>query len=239
MSTSSTSVAILTAAILLASCAGLPAATAETARVEGSPHRSSARSQPVQSRDTAARCEQARNLAAASRNRSAVGKAADRLGYCDHRLYGRAIARLASMSRHERDSAELAEDWRRTRWIIDASVLRAATDVAEDRTATVLARIYALRALLIARDPHADVSRFAEDALGAVGDDLGEIGCLVPRSDHIPPYRGEPLPHDYASAISSLATRLSGDRSEPFPVRVAAWCTLHNSTARSRIDRTP
>ena len=103
--------------------------------------------------------------------------------------------------------------------IRDGEVFSAAAALAQDRSASVPARVAAIRTLMFAVRP------------GGVVDfawlmNPNTVQCFLPRGLHAEILNGAPLPNDYLAQVRSLASRIQSDATEPQIVRSAANCAM-------------
>ena len=103
--------------------------------------------------------------------------------------------------------------------IRDGSAFSAAMNLAQDRSASVPARIAAIRTLMFAVRPGWFV-RFAWLM------NPSTTHCFLPPSPHSELFNGVPLPDDYVAQVRYLASRIQSDPTEPQIVRSAANCAM-------------
>jgi hypothetical protein len=129
-----------------------------------------------------------------------------------------AIRRLRSST----NEAELSSEWRHLRLLKDAGLFSTVLEIAEDRSASVPARLWALRTLATYIDP--------EGVYGALTErvpDSPRPACISSRAAGLPTfYEGRPLPDDYPAEARRMASRMNADPSEPANVRLAAICVV-------------
>lgn len=145
------------------------------------------------------------------------------IGYCDFDTWGRTMAAGVRRLRTSSDTAELVAVWAPTQWLRDRALYEAALEIAGDRAASVPARVFAFRALLLLNEPRLSI-RY-EDMVSTAGSRTGARGgCSFSWRRGGMPYTGTALPADFKDRITAVAKRVRGDSSEPEPVRVAAKC---------------
>jgi len=135
---------------------------------------------------------------------------------------GPSIADAMTTNRLSTDTAFLNAATYPTIQLRDGEVYRAALAVAGDKTASIPARVLALRTLVWTLEPGGSVS-YAE-----LSDELPEgrrrrcnsLGAHL----HLQITRGAPIPNDYAEAIHRLARGLENDPTEPRQIQRAAVC---------------
>jgi hypothetical protein len=147
------------------------------------------------------------------------------------RTGGAAVARGLVRLRSERDSAAIqrfmtvADGWR------DARVMTAAVEVAEDRTATVPSRLFAIRHLLALLKPYhvyevRELARGADSSFDArtriwtytVGCERGIASAPKGANE------GTPLPANARGIIRASLARIEADTESPREIRNAARC---------------
>jgi hypothetical protein len=149
-------------------------------------------------------------------------KALRRVPGCGGDAWGRSVAGAVSRLRRSANVAELDPFWRVSVWLRDARILSASLEIAGDNTASVPARVYALRSLLMLGRP--DLwPEYTEMAAPVVGT-RRPGGCHFGRRTGEFPYQGAALPPDTRSRIVAVANALQRDASEPPDVRAAARC---------------
>jgi len=154
--------------------------------------------------------------------------AAARLLTCGE-MGGEEAATTLSATRFLTDPGALEELVGPFRYFRDAAVFGAAMDVADDRTASVPARVLALRTLWVLRSGKIWIAYEqmlpADEATVAIP--TGRCGAGIRLSDATPYWIDGALPPaDFASQILALAERIRADASQPLIVRAAATCAL-------------
>jgi hypothetical protein len=110
-------------------------------------------------------------------------------------------------------------------YFLDPEVLQAQLDVANDRSATPLARVFAVRGLgSFVTSPELVVDF---DELMTLADD-----CGLGRMTHGQVRQGGSLPSDYEARVIAALERLAWDASAPSSVRSAAKCMTQASRLR-------
>lgn len=128
-------------------------------------------------------------------------------------------------ARNSTDRALLEDVTRPTLYLIDADFYEAAAEIAQDRSASDLARVFALRTLLVAAAPR--VTPGYEAMIGASpGGNCGLAGM------HDLTDRGVPLPANANQRTRALAEAIIRDQSETEPVRMAARCAAWRAGKR-------
>ena len=89
--------------------------------------------------------------------------------------------------------------WRHTRWVRDAGVYRAALSIAGDREA----RVYALGALTMLRDPGVSIVSYSAMLQQAPVGTRGKGPCAFSRRIGAWPFSGEPPLALYADSVVS------------------------------------
>jgi len=107
----------------------------------------------------------------------------------------------------------------------DGSVFSAAMNLAQDPSASVPARVAAIRTLMFAVRPgwFVDFAWLMNPSTAY---------CFLPPSPHSEILNGTPLPDDYVAQVRTLAARLQNDSGEPRIVRSAANCALYSVRGR-------
>ena len=153
-----------------------------------------------------------------------------------------AAANVAALNRLRSgaDTATLEQVWNQLQYVRDARVYRAAVEIAQDRSASVAARVDALLWLLRLRTPQQFASK--EAVLGgfdAAGNVRGGCGRLTHLAGKLPLINGDPIPGNFEVEIAALGSSISADRSEPLDVRTAARCaqTLGYRTPKVLVGR--
>lgn len=150
------------------------------------------------------------------------------IGNCDRQLWGRTVATALRSLRTSSDLDELANVWADTQWLRDRHLFEAALEIGGDRSASLPARMFALRALLMLVEPgmqpsYAELSRVKHsNARRRWSCDLGKVRDAYMRG-------GVPLPADYERQAEALAKRIDADSLEPEELRYAAKCIDEHS----------
>jgi hypothetical protein len=118
------------------------------------------------------------------------------------------------------------DNWR------DATILTVVTRLANDRTATPQARVFAVRHLIGLLQPrivfsYADLTQGADTTITADGTTYYSFGCAAQMVSHGGgSLAGAPLPPDAEARIRATLHALAEDPAVPKPVRNAAQCPL-------------
>jgi hypothetical protein len=138
---------------------------------------------------------------------------------------GPTLARSLSAARASTDTAYLNALTAPSNRIRDGSVFAAAANLAQDRSASVPARVAAFRTLIFAVRPgwYVDFASLMDPNI---------VQCFLPPSPHSRILNGTPLPADYVAQVGSLASRIRGDSTEPRVVRSAANCAMYAAGGR-------
>lgn len=96
-----------------------------------------------------------------------------------------------------------------------------ALEIARDRTASVPARVFAIRALLWTLQP-GGVITYA-DLVDERPDGRPRV-CFGGTPLHLRLTRGEPISPDYADVIHRAGAQAEADLAEPEQIRIAAFC---------------
>ncbi|MHB2032088.1 MAG: hypothetical protein ACYCVE_01785 [Gemmatimonadaceae bacterium] len=115
------------------------------------------------------------------------------------------------------------DNWR------DSTLMAAATQLATNPAASVAARVFAVRHLLILVHPYlrygyAGLVAGADTTVDADGTIVTTIGCAASLSSDAGDRVGTPLPVDYADQIRSTLSGLIASSATPDSVRRAARC---------------
>jgi hypothetical protein len=186
-----------------------------------------AQATPADSARAAARCRLAAQVLTTGHPAPHLGWATTVIGSCEPSLAASAIAHGIGRNRQLRDTAALRRIWRPTNDFRDARLLTAILNIAGDREASVPARVFAFRALVLLGHPERRVEY--RHLVGGVDSTLPiprpRGGCgFASFSSHVALTTGEPLPSDFRSQIRVLRDRVYRDSSEPTDVRTAALC---------------
>jgi hypothetical protein len=102
----------------------------------------------------------------------------------------------------------------------DGTVFTAALALADDNSASVPARVAAIRTLIYAVRPggYVDPAVLPQD---------GPRTCFGSPSPHSSRIEGSPLPANHVALVRALATRLRTDSAAPREIRQAATCTVY------------
>lgn len=151
------------------------------------------------------------------------------IGNCDRQLWGRTVAIGLWRLRTSTDLDELAHIWADTQWLRDRHLFEAALEIGGDKSASLPARMFAVRALLMLVAPgvqpsYQELLRIRETSTGRRW--ICTLG--ITRDAHMRP--GVPLPADYEEEAEALAKRIEADPSEPEELRYAAKCVDHYSS---------
>ena len=143
---------------------------------------------------------------------------------------GEALAQQLSGLRQSSDTAQLEAYLGRVQGLRDGGLFQAATTLAQDRGATTLARITALKVLL--RQPGflwgGELADFANANGGA---------CALVKVSQTAETRGAPLPGNYIDAIQALVAQMANDSTDAVSVRNAAGCVRNYVRARLKYYR--
>jgi hypothetical protein len=132
-----------------------------------------------------------------------------------------ALQRLSSEPNFE----TLSLVWNQLQYVRDARVYETALAIADDRDASVAARVHALIWLVRLRAPDHFVDLQAvTGGFDSAGRVLGGCGRYSHLAGASPWYDGEPLPSDSGARIAELGGTLAADQSQPIDVRTAARC---------------
>jgi hypothetical protein len=130
---------------------------------------------------------------------------------------GAALARAISRARTNPDTAALNALTAPTVQLRDGAVFATALEIAGDRSASVEARVFAIRTLIWSMYPGGGINY--PDLSG------GSHRCLgYGPSLHTEVTQGAALPRDYVARAKSLARTLTENVTEAVPVRRAASC---------------
>ncbi len=133
---------------------------------------------------------------------------------------GLAIAELIHGTRFSNDQATLDSLTQVTLRFTDGAVFNEALSIADDRAASVVARILAVRTLIYAFQPFHRLSYEQITGAGATGIP-NCVGSQLGSDSRSP---GAPIRPDGRSLVVALASRLVADKSEPKELRAAASC---------------
>lgn len=132
---------------------------------------------------------------------------------------GRVLAEVIRTSRRGSDPTTLERVTRPTLYLIDRSIFEAAAEVAQDRSASVAARVLALRALVAVALPNATPSYAEMTGAAPLG-----APCIGGYSTHDVTEAGAPLPTNVYQRSYTLANSIARNTSEAEPIREAARC---------------
>ena len=137
-------------------------------------------------------------------------------------------ARALADSRTEQDRMALGDFYAVANQWRDADVMNAAVQVARDATATVPARVFAIRHLLWLLTPGAEFNYEALVAgtivVRSVDGERHTLPCRHGFSSDNSTVTGTLLPTDFVAQLTSVLNALFADTSVPVPVRNAAEC---------------
>jgi hypothetical protein len=148
---------------------------------------------------------------------------------------GAAIAQGMAALRQSADLEALDRLTGQAQWLRDGHMFDTALDIAGDASASVPARVLAMRSLLYYLRLEHPTNRGVPITYGdmhATADPRTGVprqGCAsgVASSHASPPAAlGDPLPPDYGARVEALGIQLSRDAAEPPEVRAAALCLL-------------
>jgi len=110
----------------------------------------------------------------------------------------------------------------------DGAFFTAALDVAGDPSASAVARVFAIRALLYTGDP-SQLITYGDLVAPRDQHGLSQALCAsdVVEADRGKPTLGAPLPSDYRAQMTQLGERIVTDTAVAGAVRSAAGCLLH------------
>ena len=150
---------------------------------------------------------------------------------CGSAATSRALASALQSYAGEGDPLRLQEFMRNVDSWRDASVLQAARDVASSTAATMEARVFAIRHLLVLANPtkryaYAGLVAGERTAAEANGMQITTIGCGEMLTSAASDRVGLPLPPDYEVRIQSTLAALVASPSTPPTVRNAARCGM-------------
>lgn len=147
---------------------------------------------------------------------------------CGSEVYGRAIAQGVRRLRSVQDTAVLQQYWRPSHFLTDLNFYDAAVEIAQDRTASTEARVFAFLALVRMSDPVRVVEY--RDLLGGFHETHGLRGvgggCRSGSFGYPSRLVGTPLPDDYRRRIADFSASIREDGSEPEDVRTSAACAV-------------
>jgi hypothetical protein len=143
---------------------------------------------------------------------------------CGLAVWGRAGAAEIRRLRAVSDTGQLATAWRNLRFVRDGSLFEAAIAVAHDRSASEVARLYAIAHLAVLQSPRYDVE--PANLIGPFNSRGWTLAqCFGTGYLTVPvQYRGVPLPPDWRARVKALGEALFGDHSESDAIRSAADC---------------
>ncbi|HEY4130094.1 MAG TPA: hypothetical protein VGM50_05730 [Gemmatimonadaceae bacterium] len=186
-----------------------------------------ARAQALSAHDRAD-CERASAIVAKGHPEKTIPSAMQTVGKCGA-TGGNAIATGLLTYAHDTDPKIPDEyTYQMAAWR-DAAVLNAATELATDTSATPVARVFAVRYLIVLIHPYMSYTYegLTRGEVTTRTDDRGEIktiGCPAQigseRGDRV----GTPLPSDYAARAQATLEALGNASSAPRVVRNAARC---------------
>lgn len=131
-----------------------------------------------------------------------------------------ALRNSLSAARNSRDTAALARLTAPADWLRDGDVFTAAFELARDRGASPVARVFAIRVMMWVYLPGMELSY---SHLIADGDDIPTCGGIGP-SLHGDIVRRAPLPSGWEENGRALGRLLASDGTESVQVRQAARC---------------
>jgi hypothetical protein len=132
---------------------------------------------------------------------------------------GQTIAGTLARLRHATDTARMDRYFALTREVYDGALFAAAFAIAGDRSASVPARIFALRSLIWSGNPGRLLSY-----TDLAGDVRGTTHCAGGFTTHVRLSAGTPLPKGYDEQVRILAASIAQDSTAPIEVRRAARC---------------
>jgi hypothetical protein len=147
-------------------------------------------------------------------------RAYERARYCPN--IGRAVAEAMNRSRTSNDTALLNAITSPMMNLRDGRVYETAMAVARDRSASVPARVFAIRALVWLLRPGV-VIEYA-DLTDEPGDPEPRACIRSGTPLHLRLSRGEPIPENYVEAIHRFGSDTQADPSEPRAIKRAAVC---------------
>jgi hypothetical protein len=195
----------------------------------GNVHAAAAQGLPASESSTA--CARHERLVVQGGTPQEVTAALRRMPYCGADVWGRSVAGAVSRLRRSADPVDLERFWRASAWVADARILAVSLDIAGDKTASLTARLHALRALLMVGRP--DLWPELQGMRTPGARDVAQQGCHFSRRAGEFPHRGTPFPTDATARILAVARALQRDQSQPAAIRGAAQCVVAQVQARA------
>lgn len=146
------------------------------------------------------------------------------IAFCGGESWGRAAAAAVLRSRMSPDRSSLQAEWARVHLLRDSTLFAAALNVAGDVTASVPARVLAIRYLLGLIEPNRVITyQLMVEELDARGRRRGPCFERLAAGRQAE-YRGVPLPAGHRERVVALLRQISSHPAQPAPVRSAALC---------------